>query len=47
MHPFSGHLSGMPVEELIAGLAPMTAVMLVWVRVAGQRLRHRIERRER
>ena len=46
MQPLSGHLSGMPVEELIAGLAPMTAMMVVWVRVAGHRLRDRIERRD-
>ena len=47
MHQVIGHLGGMPAEEVIAGLAPVSAMLVMWMRVGGRRLRDRIaERRD-
>jgi hypothetical protein len=40
-----GHLSGVPAEELIAGFAPVSAVLVLWARAAGQRARARLTAR--
>jgi hypothetical protein len=45
VQPICGHLMGVPAEEVAAGLTPMAAVMLIWARGAGWRLRHRINER--
>jgi hypothetical protein len=36
-----GHLGGLPAEELVMGLVPVSALLTVWVRSTTQRMRER------